>query len=102
MLSTDLYYVDGRLPAGRFIQRLGQFRFVYAFDPNLVFSAYVQYDSESRNLGLNSRLRWTIRPGCEAFLVWNRGWTSPVGARLSQLPPDSDELLAKLRWTFRW
>jgi hypothetical protein len=102
MLSSDFTYVDGSLPAGRFIQRLGQFRFVYAFDPSLVFSAYVQYDSESRNLGTYARLRWTIRPGCEAFLVWNRGWTSPPGAPLSQLAPEADQIVAKLRWTFRW
>jgi hypothetical protein len=101
-LAFDGLYNDGRLPEGRFIQRLGQFRFVYAFNPNLVLSAYAQYDSESRNLGLNTRLHWTIRPGCEAFLVWNRGWTSPVGERISYLPPESDQIVAKLRWTFRW
>ncbi len=95
-------YNDGRLPEGRFIQRLWQPQAVYAFNPDLVLSAYLQYDSESRNLGSNTRLRWTIRPGCEAFLVWNRAWQSPPGAPLSQLPPESDQIVAKLRWTFRW
>lgn len=101
-LSTDLYYVDGRLPAGRFLQRLYQVRVVYAFSPDLVLTAYTQYDSESRNLGTNTRLRWTIRPGCDAYLVWNHGWTSPPGAPLSQLAPEADQIVAKLRWTFRW
>lgn len=101
-LSTNLYYVDGRLPEGHFIKRLYEGRADGAFHPDLLLSAYLQYDSESRNLGTNVRARWTIRPGCEAFLVWVRGWTSPPGAPLSQLPPESDQLVAKLRWTFRW
>lgn len=88
----------GYLPQGSFIQRLLQLKTVYAFSPDLVLSAYTQYDSESRDLGLNARLRWTPRPGGDLFLVWNRNWKRLPG------PPDrfgaeANQIVVKLRWT---
>jgi hypothetical protein len=29
----------------------------------------VQYDNDSDNLGINSRIRWTVRPGTDVFPV---------------------------------
>lgn len=91
----------GDLPQGEFIQRLWQLKTVYAASPDLVVSLFTQYDSESRDLGLNSRLRWTIRPGRDLFLVWNRNWqrTLDPGYRLEL---DSDQIVVKLRWTTLW
>jgi len=91
----------GHLPQGSFIQRLLQWKTFYAFSPDLIVSAFTQYDSASRDLGLNARLRWTIHPGRDLFLVWNRNWK-----RL--LPPDetfernADQVALKLRWTWLW
>ncbi len=93
---------EADLPEGDFIQRLWQLKTVYAFTPDLILSSYAQYDSESRNLGTNTRLRWTIRPGNDLYLVWNHGWEHPVGSRdRLALLPASDQLVVKLRWTFR-
>ncbi|HKH45932.1 MAG TPA: DUF5916 domain-containing protein [Thermoanaerobaculia bacterium] len=91
----------GDLPQGDFVQRLWQWKTVYAASPDLVVSLFTQYDSESRGLGLNSRLRWTIRPGRDLFLVWNRNWqrTLDPGYRLEL---DSDQIVVKLRWTTLW
>jgi hypothetical protein len=91
----------GDLPQGDFIQRLGQLKTVYAFSPDLIVSVFAQYDSESRDLGLNSRLRWTIQPGRDLFVVWNRDWqrTLDPGYRLDL---DSDQVVVKLRWTTLW
>ncbi|MDQ7086335.1 MAG: hypothetical protein Q9Q13_00085, partial [Acidobacteriota bacterium] len=92
----------GSLPAGDFIQRLWQLKLVYAFNPDLLLSSYFQYDSESRNLGLNSRLRWTLRPGNELYVVWNHDWEHPAGqVGTLALRPVRDQLSVKLRWTFR-
>jgi len=90
----------GYLPWGNFITRLYQVNGVYAFTPDLVLSANVQYDTESRDLGVNTRLRWTIQPGSDLFFVWNRGWKETGDARAS-LPPVAEEVVLKLRWTFR-
>ena len=63
----------------------------------------MQYDTEAQNLGTNTRLRWTLKPGNDLFIVWNRGWrhllTSP---RDLTLAPETELLAVKLRWTFRW
>ncbi len=93
---------DGRLPEGDFIQRLWQLKLAEAITPDFIVSNYVQYDSESRNLGINSRLRWTVRPGNDLYIVWNHGWEHPVGRedRLALLPV-SDQIVVKLRWTLR-
>ena len=77
-------------------------KLVGAFTPDLILSIYVQYDSESRNLGTNTRLRWTIRPGTDLFVVWNHDWQHPIDSRDPwALTPVSDQVVAKLRWTFR-
>jgi hypothetical protein len=73
----------------------------YAWNPNLVLSSFIQYDTASENVGTNARLRWTIRPGNDLFIVWNRGWQRIVTDPHVSLVPQSDLVAAKLRWTFR-
>ena len=92
----------GHLKQGNFVQRLWQLQSAYAWSPNLVLTSFIQYDSESLNLGANTRLRWTIKPGNDLFVVWNRGWQRliPTPRDLS-LIPDNELLAVKLRWTFR-
>jgi hypothetical protein len=92
----------GALQEGKFIQRLYQLNLAYAFNPNLVFTNYLQYDNESQNVGNNMRLRWTIKPGNDLFVVWNRGWTRLLLTRDDlSLIPDNELVAVKLRWTFR-
>ncbi len=92
----------GRLKEGNFVQRLWQLNLAYAFSPNLVLTSFLQYDTESQNVGNNLRLRWTIKPGNDLFVVWNRSWE-----RLMLRPddlslvPDSELFAVKLRWTFK-
>ena len=100
-LALNMENDYGYLPEGKFTFRLWQLNTVYAFHPDLVLAAFVQYDSESRDLGVNARLRWTIRPGRDLFLVWNRGWKRPLSDRGADfLVPDADQVIVKLRWTF--
>jgi hypothetical protein len=101
-LEAEGLYIEGRLPAGDFIEQLWQQRIVYAFSPDLVLSLYTQYDSVSSNLGTNARLRYTIRPGTDLYVVWNRGWVHPPGAESgSELDLESDQAVVKLRFTWR-
>ena len=92
----------GRLAQGTFVQRLWQFNMTFAFHPDLVLTNFLQYDTESQNVGNNMRLRWTFKPGNDLFVVWNRGWKRVI---LSPddigLAPDTEVLAVKLRWTFR-
>jgi hypothetical protein len=91
-----------RLREGSFVERLWQLKGDYAWTPNLVLSTYVQYDTVSKNVGTNTRLRWTIRPGNDLFIVWNRGWQKAIrDPHELNLVPDSESIAVKLRWTFR-
>ena len=91
----------GYLPEGNFILRLWQLKAVYAFNPSLILATFFQYDSESENLGMNARLRWTIQPGRDLFVVWNRGWKHPISEGSPYfLAPEVDQFVVKLRWTF--
>jgi len=92
-----------RLREGRFVQRLWRLDTALAWNAYWVLTSLVQYDSESRNLGANTRLRWTFRPGDDLFLVWNRGWRRwPRSPQEPVLAPESEMLAVKLRWTLRW
>jgi len=101
-MEGNLEYDDGKLPQGRFIQRLMVFKAGWSFNPDTVLQANIQYDSESRNMGVNTRFRWTIRPGNDLFIVYYHDWLHPAGddGRLSFKPLD-EYLTIKLRWTFR-
>lgn len=91
----------GRLREGNFVQRLWQSNFSFAWNPNIVLTSFIQYDTESQNVGANTRLRWTFKPGRDLFVVWNRGWRHLLYTPDLSLPPDNEFLAIKLRWTFR-
>ncbi len=63
-----------RLPEGHFIARIYTGNVGYAFSPTLAFSSLMQYDNRSRNLGWQTRLRWTPQPGNDLFIAFNQGW----------------------------
>lgn len=90
-----------RLPWGNFVQRMIQLKGEYAWSPHLILSGFLQYDTESQRLGSNLRLRWTLKPGVEAFFVWNRGWLRPDLNGPLRLLPLEETLSFKFRWTFR-
>jgi hypothetical protein len=91
----------GRLREGNFVQRLWQLEFSRAWGPNVVLTSFIQYDTESQNIGANTRLRWTFKPGKDLFVVWNRGWQRLLMRPELTLIPDTEFLAVKLRWTFR-
>jgi len=99
ILATNNF---GRLKEGSFVQRLWQSQIALALSPKLVFSSFVQYDNQSQNVGMNSRVRWTVKPGSDLFIVWNRGWQRNLGERDDlSLIPQNDLLAVKFRWTIR-
>ncbi len=91
------------LPEGSFIQRLYQLRVEYAFNPKLILSTDTQYDSESRDVGVNARFRWTIQPGNDLYIVWSsalkRPWSPDDWGLLHNT---EDHLAVKLQWTLRY
>lgn len=71
-LSTNQTFA--RLPEGHFVTRIATSNINYAASPRLSWSNLVQYDNRSRNLGWQSRVRWTLKPGRDFFFAMNQGW----------------------------
>ena len=63
-----------RLKEGDFDTSLMMYRLNYSLTPFISLSNFVQYDTDSRNIGLQSRLRWIMKPGREFFIVFNHNW----------------------------
>jgi len=99
-LSANLENDFARMPEGNFINRLWYLQTALAWSPNLVLSNFLQYNGH--NFGSNTRLRWTIRPGDDLFIVWNRGWQRLFTGPDLTLAPQNEEIAVKLRWTFRY
>jgi hypothetical protein len=97
MFELEQYWV--RLKEGDFNTRLALFRFNYSFSPFVTLSNFVQYDTDTRNIGLQSRLRWIIKPGNEIYLVLNHSWREAPLDRWEALRTD---VRAKLNYTFRF
>ncbi|MDB4474258.1 carbohydrate binding family 9 domain-containing protein [Opitutaceae bacterium] len=89
------------LPEGDFIARTFTSTFNYAVSPQLSFSNLVQYDNRSRNLGWQSRVRWTLRPGSDLFISFNQGWLAEDTGSLRLVTLDT-KLAGKLQYTYRF
>jgi hypothetical protein len=87
----------GRLPEGNFEQTLVGLRTLVNFSPDLTLSWFVQYDTESREVGSNSRLRWTFDPSGDLFIVYNHN----LKDRGSRFSLESNQLLIKAQYTLR-
>ena len=66
--SLSLNWID--LPAGSFRTDLLRGRVTYTFTPRTFASGLFQYNSTTRALGTNLRLRWEYSPGSELFVVY--------------------------------
>ena len=88
----------GRLPTGDFTQTLAGTRARVNFSPDLNLSAYVQYDTITASIGTNTRLRWTLKPVADLFVVYNHN----VRDVLDRWQLDSNQLLVKLQYAFRY
>ena len=67
--SFSINCVD--LPAGSFTATLVGSRVTYTMTPLMFVSALLQYNSSSKTVATNVRLRWEYLPGSELFVVYN-------------------------------
>ena len=88
-----------RLKEGNFNAVLIMSRLDYSFTPFIALTNFVQYDTDSRNLGWQSRLRWIMTPGNEFFIVLNQGWQRD---ELDRFESAQTRFRVKLNYTFRF
>jgi hypothetical protein len=87
-----------RLPGGKFDLRLAEARATYTFTPDLQLSLLGQYDNFSNELGVNFRVKWTLRPGDELFLIVNQGYDTAA----DRFRPTRNDTSMKTAWTVRF
>jgi Domain of unknown function (DUF5916)/Carbohydrate family 9 binding domain-like len=101
IVSVSTNQTFARLPEGHFIARIFTSNVSYAATPRLSFSNLVQYDNRSRNMGWQSRVRWTLQPGNDLFFAFNQGWIHEDGGSLRFRAQDS-KVSAKFQYSFRF
>ncbi len=98
-VAAGLERNDVTLKQGKFYTQILSLRGNYNLSPNVSWANFIQYDSESRVFGVQSRLRWILKPGNDLFLVFNRGWLKTFRGAYR---PVFDKGTAKLQYTFRF
>jgi hypothetical protein len=100
-LSTNQTFA--RLPEGRFIARIATSNINYAASPSLSLSNLIQYDNRSRNLGWQSRVRWTLKPANDLFFAFNQGWIQEeADDRSLRFRAQDSKLSAKFQYSYRF
>ena len=82
-----------------FKENLFGFRLQLNVSPDLQFSSFTQYDTESRELGTNNRLRWTFDPLGDLFLVYNHNLHRELDKHWTFV---SNELPVKVQYALRF
>jgi hypothetical protein len=100
-LSTALSFEQNwlRLKQGDFNTSLVMYRLDYSFTPFITLANFVQYDTESRDIGLQSRLRWILTPGNEFFVVLNHSWQEN---QFDRFEAAQTRFRVKFNYTFRF
>ncbi|MEQ1891299.1 MAG: carbohydrate binding family 9 domain-containing protein [Planctomycetota bacterium] len=89
---------DISLAGGSFDTQLASWRADLAFSPELSWNNFVQWDTESDTIGLQTRLRWIPVPHQEVFLVFNEN----VEADSSATHAIFQELSFKITYALRF
>jgi hypothetical protein len=100
-LTTSLTWEKNwiRLKEGEFNTALLLYRLDYSFTPFVTLANFMQYDTDSRNIGLQSRLRWILKPGNEFFVVFNHNWQEN---ELDRFESTQTRFRVKLNYVFRF
>ncbi len=87
-----------KLKEGNFDTSMVMYRLDYSFTPFITLTNFVQYDTDSQNIGLQSRLRWILKPGREFFMVFNHNWQENDMSRFESVQTN---FRFKFNYTFR-
>lgn len=87
------------LPTGSFDQTLVGLRVRLNATPDLQLNSFVQYDTDSKNFGLNARMHWIFHPQGDFFIVYNN--TANYVSLENRFSQAYSQLLVKLRYNFR-
>lgn len=92
--------VEARLSSGTYHTQLISADCKVTAGPDLVWKNLLQYDTESKQVGFQTRLRWILTPGQDLFLVGLFGWEKAAHERSFQ--SESQAVAFKLTYTLRF
>ena len=103
-LGVGFDYNDIDISAGEFITRLITMRADVAFSSAWSWSTLAQYDNESEEVSVNSRLRWIPKAGQEMIFVLNHGFLidEPMPNSGREWRSIDSDLVLKATYTFRY
>lgn len=78
-LNTSIERQDVSLPEGDFTTTLLRVGANWNPTPYASLSNSLQYDDVSGGMGLNTRLRWIVRPGSDFYFVYAHNWQDQDG-----------------------
>jgi hypothetical protein len=96
-LLMEAEHSIGRLAEGRFDLTLIGTRVRLNLSSDLQLNSFLQYDTEDRSFGTNTRLRWTFHPRGDLFVIYNHN----LRELDNRWQRESNGLLVKLQYTFR-
>ncbi len=90
-----------KVPAGRYEAHLARFRIQSALSAKLSANAFVQYNSDTREVSTNFRVRYNPREGVDLYLVYNEGLNTELERAFPRLPRFNNRaILLKYSYTF--
>ena len=87
----------GRLPFGDFEQTLAGLRLRFNASPDLQLNSFIQYDTDTKSLGVNARVHWIFDPQGEVFFVYNHNTLNGM----ERWEVVNQQILLKARYNFR-
>ena len=102
MLNFEAEHNELDLAEGRFNADVFRARAATQFSPWLSLANNLQYDTVSRLLGWQLRVRWIQRPGNDLYLVYTHNWRKQALAGANRLTTLDNRLATKLVYTLRF
>ncbi len=89
---------DVHLPVGNFTTRIYSVNANILFSPDITLYNYLQYDNNSKKIGVQSRFQWIVKPGNEIIIAW----TSNLSKPLERYVMDESALRFKIKYNVRF
>jgi hypothetical protein len=101
LATLDLVHSQIALRDAAFSAQTVRLRTDYAIGPRLNTTLFAQWDNESNRASINARMRWTVVPGSDLYVVWNSNWDTEVPERVRWTRPQRGGVVAKYVYFFR-
>lgn len=89
---------DVYLTNGNFTTRIYGVNTNVLFSPAMTLYNYLQYDNNTKKIGIQSRFSWIVKPGNEIILVWTSNFSKPI----DRFVMDESALRFKVKYNIRF